>query len=310
MKYSNFLLFFLVSNTNNGQETNNKKYTIDFLNSFLQRSKWKDTLHDVLDRQNSNFVLEYELIFDVDECVKDHIVDEYNVEQKLRDIMLLINYKYTTVFARILLHLTDICCDCCRQYNEHRSLFPHCVKLLKSSIEISERLIIRFISVIDFLKDLLDIETNPFVLKEFKHFIELISQKKSLNENDNYQYIQDYSKTFYNINHKRSDLYKIYQNYNIRASDIDYCIGPVFYDNLKKRKYNLPETYFEFLGDQLQIYIQDMITDLYDNLGFLYDEKSKTNSYVHDFEVYKFQAKLMSFKKKKKKTILDKCCLK
>ncbi|XP_050524559.1 uncharacterized protein LOC126896118 [Daktulosphaira vitifoliae] len=225
------------------------------------------------------------LLFDKNNCYEGTKVNYRNVEEKLRKTILLINRQYTVSFAWIVQHLTEIRCDCI-YWEDLRDTknFPHCVKLFKSSIVISKQLIIRFISAIKFLINLLDIDTNPFILQELKDFIPLVNKIES-QETDDKKYLMNINNVFKEKYTNKSNLYKILQSQNISVFNLDFLNRGKFKYFIEEKKEFKNFTYFEYVEHYLRNYINNKTTEEYFNLGFSYDKERKTTSYVHDLEV-------------------------
>ncbi|XP_050543673.1 uncharacterized protein LOC126906829 isoform X1 [Daktulosphaira vitifoliae] len=283
MNYSTAFIFFLLSLATNGQpEIKGKKFTIKFLNSFLQSSKWRIAQRTMIDyKKNEEKIRTDELLIDEKNCYRGAIVDNNNVEDKLRKTILLVNIEYSVSFAWIVYHLNEINCDC--SYYRDTLYFPRCVELIKSSIAISKHIIIRFISAINFLMTLLDIDTKPSILDILQNFITLVNQVKHDEKNDNtiMKSIDDAFRFKFTY---EKNVYEVLKSQSINKNDLDF-FNPVLYEidiNLNKEYENY--TYFEYIEMHLRNYIEYNINRLYNNLGFSYNEETKITSYVYNWE--------------------------
>ncbi|XP_050543669.1 uncharacterized protein LOC126906827 [Daktulosphaira vitifoliae] len=283
MNYSSIFIFFLLSLATNGQPKQKEKSKWNILS-------WQEG--GVYDHLSKCWIFLYQLLFKKNNCCQDYIVSKKNVNQKLREIMLLINHEYTISLVWIVNHIRHIAVNCIWK----KMWYPledhtHCVNLLLPNIENSKKLIIRFISAINFLMKLLNIKTNPFILDELIKFVGVISRE--INENDN-SYVDKIERIFK----------EEYEGNNCKLNNIvrDYCINrrytSVIYidfdlDNYKKKNH-LPNTFemYEFVEVTLRNGIQDKEKTLYTNLGFFYDKLKNETTYVHELVIVKRKKKL------------------
>ncbi|XP_050543676.1 uncharacterized protein LOC126906830 [Daktulosphaira vitifoliae] len=240
-----------------------------------------------------------QLLLGKESCCKGNIVDKKNVNQKLREIMLLINHEYTISLTWIVNHVRYIAyyCTDIKEYDmsvEDQNRYAHCVTLLLPNIEDSKKLITRFISAINFLMNLLNIKTNPFILNELIKFVVLISRER--NDNDNFYVDKIFSKFNDEYGWINSDLNIILGYYGIDRNyiSINNCDeARILYINSN----DLPDTFemYEFLEVNLREGIKDMNKTLYINLGFFYDEINNETSYVHEWDIEMRKKSLFCF---------------
>ncbi|XP_050543663.1 uncharacterized protein LOC126906824 [Daktulosphaira vitifoliae] len=285
----NIFIFILAVNVSSEHKKYDKGYAINFLNSFLQKIKWQIlSKTSVYDHLSKSWIHTHKLLINKHNCCKGLIVDKNNVNQKLRETMVLINHEYIRSLDWIIYHVQLIVSDCfLKNYRKTSEDYPHCMSLLLPNIENSIKLISRFISAIHFLMNLLNIKTKPFALDELIKFVGLISRK--INENDN-AYVN-------RIHYKFYDEYKV-RNCNLINILQNYCIDQSYkirnYDEYDLNRYikdnHLSKTFkmYEFIEVTLRNGIEDKEKKFYSNLGFFYDEVKHETSYVYENRKKKF----------------------
>ncbi|XP_050543666.1 uncharacterized protein LOC126906825 isoform X4 [Daktulosphaira vitifoliae] len=219
--------------------------------------------------------------------IKGSIVDKNNVNQKLRETMVLINHEYIRSLSWIVYHLQHILSACfVKNFIKASKDYPYCMSLLLPNIENSIKLISRFISAIHFLMNLLNIKTKPFALDELIKFVGLISRE--INENDNEYVKRIYYKFYDEYEERYCNFIKILRNYCI---DQRYTVN-CDVDDLNRyiKKNNKPKTFemYEFIEVTLRNGIEDKEKKFYSNLGFFYDEVKHETSYVYENRKKKF----------------------
>lgn len=274
MKYTIIFSFLWVVNTTNVQKTYDKMYAVKFLNSFLQRSKWTTKKSCLFDYPNNSYFRIEDLLLD-ENCPIAETVDLENVEEKLKDTMLLINIEYTIALAWIVDHLHKIRSDCVQTHDDN------CVVFLVLNIELSRFHVKRFISAITFLNDLLNISNNSFILDELNHYIEFVD--KAIIENNNHTHSTFLLKILDKIldfTSKNGNLNQILKNYQISENDLCLENSRECYEEFKKNlKTNKPYPYFQFLAEHLSAGLWNMLDTLYVKLGFLYSETNNKSFY-------------------------------
>ncbi|XP_050522092.1 uncharacterized protein LOC126894842 [Daktulosphaira vitifoliae] len=253
---------------------------------------------EVKDNQNQYSFIVWHLLLNDKEYSKNNIVTRKNLQQKISYTMTLINYEYIINLAFIVNHIKYISsyCNIFDQWVTDvngPTLHAKCVNLLIRNVNESKELIPRYISAINFLRNLLNVETNTDTLDELIQFIELVSREKNENDYSLADKIYHNFKEVYEMDN--NNLQKIVNNYSV--AEYKYCVNKKM-DDFNKYKSNnkLPKTFqhYEFAEVILNKSLEQM-KNAYAKHGFLYDIDKNETFYLYDVIVKENKKSCSSF---------------
>ncbi|XP_050543665.1 uncharacterized protein LOC126906825 isoform X2 [Daktulosphaira vitifoliae] len=245
----NIFIFILAVNVSSEHKKYDKGYAINFLNSFLQKNRWELLSETkVYDHLSRSWIHTHKLLINKHYCCKGSIVDKNNVNQKLRETMVLINHEYIRSLSWIVYHLQHILSAC----------------FVKNFIKASK----------------------DYPYYELIKFVGLISRE--INENDNEYVKRIYYKFYDEYEERYCNFIKILRNYCIDQRYTVNCDVDDLNRYIKKNNKPKTFEMYEFIEVTLRNGIEDKEKKFYSNLGFFYDEVKHETSYVYENRKKKF----------------------